>query len=211
MTVTQSLVAFVLAAGLLTITPGFDTALVLRTSTIEGAKQAARAALGVCVGCLTWGAAVALGLGVLLAASELAYDILKWAGAAYLALLGLRLVLKPRNEFSPNSNGGSFTSPGNQSSWFWTGFLVNLLNPKVGVFYVSFLPQFVPAGVPVAGYTFMLAVIHAVLGLIWFTALIVASQPLARVLRRPKVVMAMDRLTGCVFIGFGAKLALSSR
>lgn len=75
MSVTQSLVAFVLAAGLLTITPGFDTALVLRTSTVEGARKAAFAALGIGVGCLSWGAAVALGLGALLAASQFAYDV----------------------------------------------------------------------------------------------------------------------------------------
>jgi threonine/homoserine/homoserine lactone efflux protein len=211
MTVTQSLVAFLLAAGLLTITPGFDTALVLRTSTIEGAKKATFAALGIGVGCMSWGAAVALGLGALLAASQLAYDILKWAGAAYLAWLGLQLIRKPRSDFSPGWSAGSVAATSNQLSWFWKGLLGNLLNPKVGVFYVSFLPQFVPAGIPVPGYTFMLAMIHVVLGAIWCAALIVASQPLVWALRRPKVIKILDRTTGCIFIGFGAKLALSSR
>jgi threonine/homoserine/homoserine lactone efflux protein len=210
MTVTQSLVAYLLAAGLLTITPGFDTALVLRTATIDGARQAGLAAIGVCTGCLTWGAAVALGLGALLAASELAYDVLRWAGAAYLAWLGLQLIRKPRLEFSADAGSGA-PAPPHPSGWFWRGLLGNLLNPKVGVFYVSFLPQFVPSGVPVAGYTFMLAAIHAVLGIVWFAALILATQPLFRMLRRPPVIKALDRLTGCVFIGFGAKLALSSR
>jgi threonine/homoserine/homoserine lactone efflux protein len=211
MSITQSLVAFVLAAGLLTITPGFDTALVLRTSTIEGARKAVFAALGIGVGCVSWGAAVALGLGALLAASQLAYDVLKWAGAAYLAWLGFQLIRKPRTDFSPGLSAGSLASASDHSSWFWKGLLGNLLNPKVGVFYVSFLPQFVPTGVPVPGYTFMLAMIHVVLGAIWCAALILASQPLVWALRRPKVIKTLDRLTGCVFIGFGAKLALSSR
>jgi threonine/homoserine/homoserine lactone efflux protein len=211
MSVTQSLIAFVLAAGLLTITPGFDTALVLRTSTVEGARKAAFAALGIGVGCMTWGAAVALGLGALLAASELAYDILKWAGAAYLAWMGFQLIRRPRSDFSPDLSGASSVKAGNQLSWFWKGLIGNLLNPKVGVFYISFLPQFVPMGVSVPAYTFMLAMIHVLLGAIWGVALILASQPLVWALRRPKVIKTLDRLTGCVFIGFGAKLALSSR
>ncbi len=211
MSITQSLVAFVLAAGLLTITPGFDTALVLRTSTIEGARKATFAALGIAIGCMSWGAAVALGLGALLAASQLAYDVLRWAGAFYLGWLGLALIRKPRSDFSPGLGAASSASVSNQMSWFWKGLLGNLLNPKVGVFYVSFLPQFVPVGVPVPGYTFMLAMIHVVLGAIWCVALILASQPLVWALRRPKVIKTLDRLTGCVFIGFGAKLALSSR
>ena len=211
MSITQSLVAFVLAAGLLTITPGFDTALVLRTSTIEGARKAAFAALGIAVGCMSWGAAVALGLGALLAASQFAYDVLKWTGAFYLAWLGLALIRKPRSDFSPGLSVASPVSMNNQLSWFWKGLLGNLLNPKVGVFYVSFMPQFVPVGVPVPGYTFMLAIIHVVLGAIWCVGLIMASLPLAWALRRPKVIKTLDRLTGCVFIGFGAKLALSSR
>ena len=78
----QSLIAFSLAAALLTVTPGLDTALVLRTATVESARRAWAAALGICLGCLAWGALVAAGLGVLLAASELAYAILKYAGAA---------------------------------------------------------------------------------------------------------------------------------
>lgn len=211
MTVTQSLVAYVLAAGLLTITPGFDTALVLRTSTVEGSRKAAFAALGIGVGCLSWGAAVALGLGALLAASQLAYDVLKWAGAAYLAWMGFQLIRRPRSDFSPGLSGASSVKAGNQLSWFWKGLIGNLLNPKVGVFYVSFLPQFVPMGVSVPGYTFMLAMIHVLLGALWCVALILASQPLLWALRRPKVIKTLDRLTGCVFIGFGAKLALSSR
>jgi threonine/homoserine/homoserine lactone efflux protein len=208
MTIAQSLLAFTLAAGLLTITPGFDTILVLRTSTAEGPRQAALAGLGVCVGCLCWGAVVAVGLGALLTASHIAYEVLKLLGAAYLAWLGLNLVLRPQTEGSLDPIEPERPRAA-RANWFWRGLLGNLLNPKVGAFYVSFLPLFVPAGVPVESYVFLLAAIHAVLGLAWFAALIVATQSLSRALRRPKVCRTLDVLVGCIFIAMGLKLVLS--
>ncbi len=96
MSVTDSLLAFSFSALLLTLTPGLDTALILRTSAAEGGKKAFQAALGIDAGCLIWGALVALGLGALLATSELAYSLLKWCGAAWLCWLGLQLILRPR-------------------------------------------------------------------------------------------------------------------
>jgi threonine/homoserine/homoserine lactone efflux protein len=209
MTVAQSLLAFTFAAGLLTITPGFDTILVLRTSTAEGPKQAASAGLGVCVGCLCWGAVVAVGLGALLTASHLAYEVLKLVGAAYLVWLGLNLVLKSRTDASLDPIESERRSAAARANWFWRGLLGNLLNPKVGAFYVSFLPLFVPAGVPAAPYVFLLAAIHAVLGVAWFAALIIATRTLSRALRRPGVRRTLDVLVGGVFIAMGVKLVLS--
>ena len=102
------------------------------------------------------------------------------------------------------TTGGALTS-------LRRGLFTNLLNPKVGVFYVTFLPQFTPVGVSVGGYTFMLACIHVVLGLAWFALLISATAPLRAFLAQPKAVKIMDRVTGGVFIAFGAGLALSRR
>lgn len=208
MTVAAALIAFSLAAGLLTITPGLDTALVLRTAAAEGPRRAVLAGLGIVTGCLAWGAAVALGLGALLAASTLAFTILKWAGAAYLVWLGLGLILKPRQRFeldaAPAESGGGL-------AWMRRGFLTNLLNPKVGVFYVSFLPQFLPQGVPAGPFIFLLAALHAVMGLVWFAALIAATRPIAGALKRAAVVRWLDRLTGGVFLAFGLRLALERR
>ncbi|HXQ47334.1 MAG TPA: LysE family translocator [Caulobacteraceae bacterium] len=206
MTLTTALIAYLAAATLLTITPGLDTAIVLRTAAVEGPRRAALAALGVICGCLVWGVAVALGLGILLAASHSAYVILKWAGAAYLAWLGVNLLLKPRTAFdlaAPPAPGGG--------NWWLRGFLTNLLNPKVGVFYVSFLPQFVPSHIAPAPFIVLLAVIHAVLGALWFAGLIGATAPLKRWLQRTAVVRWLDRLTGVVFLGFGARLAFDRR
>jgi RhtB (resistance to homoserine/threonine) family protein len=199
-----SLIAFTLAAALLTVTPGLDTALILRTAASEGGRGALMAGLGICVGCLVWGLVVALGLGVLLQASELAYTLLRWAGAAYLVYLGLKLIRSKREDF-----GMEATAAQRKGTWFWRGLLTNVLNPKVGVFYVSFLPQFVPAGANVPATTVLLAAIHALLGLIWFAALILATRPLAAALRKPRTVRMLDRLTGGLFLLFGARLALS--
>jgi threonine/homoserine/homoserine lactone efflux protein len=200
-----ALIAFVAAAALLTITPGLDTAMVMRTAAVEGPRTAALTALGIVLGCLAWGAAVALGLGVVLAASSLAYAVLKWAGAAYLAWLGIRLILKPRSQFDLGA------APTERGNWLARGFLNNLLNPKIGVFYVSFLPQFVPVRVAAGPFIFLLAAIHGALGAIWFAALIGATTPLKRWLARQAVVRWIDRLTGVVFVGFGLRLALDRR
>jgi threonine/homoserine/homoserine lactone efflux protein len=199
------LLAYIAAAALLTITPGLDTALVIRTATTEGTRRAFWSALGVLTGCFIWAAIVAAGLGALLLASQLAYTVLRWTGAAYLLYVGIRLLLNPRTHFADQLNqqargGGAFTR----------GALTNLLNPKVGIFYVSFLPQFIPNNVPVAAYTVLLGAIHALLGLIWFTCLIAATRPLVGLLRRPAVVKILDRITGGVFIAFGVRLAVAS-
>ena len=206
MTLYTSLVAFLAAATLLTIAPGLDTALVLRTAAIAGPRRAALAGLGVAVGCFGWAILVALGLGALLAASQVAYTTLRWIGAAYLVWVGYKMLRHPRRSFVPEAGGNE-----GQRVAFTTGLLTNLLNPKVGVFYVSFLPQFVPPGVSVAPYILLLGAIHAVLGLIWFSCLIIATRPLARVLGRPSVVQTCDRLTGGMFVAFGVGLALQSR
>jgi threonine/homoserine/homoserine lactone efflux protein len=202
--VAASLLAFLLAAGLLTVTPGVDTALVLRAAALEGSRRAALAASGIGLGCLVWGAAVAVGLAALLASSPLAYALLSWAGAAYLCWLGLRMLLWPRDAM-----GGAAATAVSGRAWFLRGLLGNLLNPKVGVFYVSFLPQFVPAGMAPGPWTFGLACLHVGMGLAWCALLIGATRPLGRVLRRPPVVRTLDRLTGAVFVGFGVKLALT--
>lgn len=204
-----SLAAFSAAAFLLTVTPGLDTALVLRTSTGEGPRPAFAAALGIGLGCLIWAAIVAFGLGALLAASQLAYTVLKWVGAAYLVWIGARMILKPRTtSFDPGS-----AEEGRRGAWAWfvRGFLTNILNPKVGVFYVSFLPQFVPHGVAVASFVMLLGALHAGMGVAWLGVLVGATRPIARMLRRPAVLKSLDRLTGVVFLAFGARLALEGR
>jgi len=204
--VIASLAAYIAAASLLTVTPGLDTALVLRTITSGSPRQAALAGLGIATGCFAWATLVAFGLGALLTVSHLAYTILRWVGAAYLLWVGYKMLRYPRRTFLTQT-----PSTQRNRTAFATGTLTNLLNPKVGVFYVSFLPQFVPQGVAVGPYILMLGAIHALLGLIWFACLIMATRPISSLLRRPAVVQTCDRLTGGVFMAFGLGLALESR
>ena len=203
-----SLLAFTVAAALLTVTPGLDSALVLRTAAAEGSRPALRAGVGICLGCFVWGVIVALGLGALLAASEFAYTVLKWAGAAYLVWLGLQLIRAPRAAFEALSAGGAAAD---RTPWLRRGFLTNILNPKVGVFYVSFLPQFIPAEANVAALTVLMTSIHVWLTVLWFAALIAAARPISGLFRRPGVVTWLDRVTGGVFMAFGLRLVLESR
>ena len=208
MSTVQALLAFSFAAFLLTITPGLDTALVLRTAATEGPRRAFAAALGIGIGCLVWGVAAACGAGALLTASEVAYAALKWAGAAYLVWMGVMMIAKPRNAFEP---GAVAPTGGGAMASLRRGLLTNLLNPKVGVFYISFLPQFVPADANPATFGVVLAGLHVVMGLMWAGLLIGATAPLAALLREASVIRWLDRITGGVFIAFGLRLALERR
>lgn len=201
------LFAFIIAATLLTLTPGIDTAMVLRSVTAHGRHSALSASVGIAVGCLFWGAVVSIGLGAVLRASEVAYTIVKWLGAGYLIWLGYTILTKTHQHITVSD---LHVHKESLKETFVRGFLSNLLNPKVGVFYITFLPQFVPANVNVAGYSFFLAAIHVLLTLIWFSILIAASIPLSRLLHQPKVIKTMDKITGGVFIVFGIKLAVFS-
>ncbi|MEX0445134.1 LysE family translocator [Xenorhabdus sp. SGI246] len=206
MTVLDSFLAFTVAATLLTLTPGLDTALILRTAAAEGGKKAFQAALGIDTGCLIWGAMVAFGLGALIAVSELAFNILKWCGALYLCWLGLQMIWRPNSDL-----GGENPSSVKTPNWFVKGMLGNVLNPKVGVFYVSFLPQFIPQGHSPIIWTFGLVAIHVILGTLWSLALIYATRPLSHILRRGNVIKWMNRTTGGLFLFFAFNLALSRR
>jgi threonine/homoserine/homoserine lactone efflux protein len=213
MTVGHALLAFSIAAALLTITPGLDTALVLRTAAVEGPRRAALAGAGICCGLFGWALAVSIGLGELLAVSRLAYDVLRIVGAGYLIYLGARIFFRKSAALIDAPVGGgrealSTNSSASAPRWFARGFLTNILNPKVGVFYVTFLPQFIPAGVGVTSFSLLLASIHVAEGILWFIVLISATSLFSQWLRRPGIAKAIDHVTGAVLIGFGVVLAL---
>ncbi|GEL98284.1 LysE family translocator [Cellulomonas terrae] len=208
MTVPQAVLGFAVVAGLLTIIPGIDTALVLRSAISRGRAYAFAAALGINAGCLIWGVAAAVGASALLAASEVAYRILTLAGAAYLVWLGIGLL---RTSLRPHR--AAAVDPPRASAWhgFATGLWTNLLNPKIGVFYLATIPQFVPADTSPLLMGVLLAAVHNVLGMVWFTVIILATGFAARWLARDAVAKVTDRITGTVLVAFGAKLALDAR
>ncbi|RBY89108.1 LysE family translocator [Blastococcus sp. TBT05-19] len=206
---TSAVLGFAVVAAALTVTPGLDTALVLRAALTRGRREAAATAAGIVAGLFVWGAAAAVGISALLAASQLAYDVLRFAGAAYLVGLGVLLVLRAtrRGTVPDQLEGGA------GSSWraARTGLATNLLNPKVGVFYAALLPQFLPVGSdPLLG-GLLLAGVHAALSVVWFAALIGLAAAFGRWLRRPRTVRVIDGLTGMTLIGFGVRLALTAR
>lgn len=202
----DSLLSFIFAATLLTLTPGLDTTLLLRTATVEGKSQAFQAGLGIITGCLAWGILIALGLGAFLAVSTVAYEILKWAGAGYLCWLAFHLLVKPT---APPTTE-VFDKAKNKTNWFIKGCISNLLNPKVGVFYISFLPQFIPATAHVAAWTMCLVLIHTAISIIWFAILILMTATMSRLFQHAQFTRWMDRVTGGVLLFFAFKLLNSS-
>lgn len=171
------------------------------------------AGAGICCGLFGWALAVSIGLGALLAVSRIAYDVLRIAGACYLIYLGARIFLRKSPALLETPVEGreelqARISSASAPRWFARGFLTNILNPKVGVFYVTFLPQFIPAGVGVTSFSLLLASIHVAEGILWFILLISATSVFSQWLRHPRVAKAIDRVTGTVFIGFGVALAL---
>jgi threonine/homoserine/homoserine lactone efflux protein len=176
---------------------------------VEGGKQAMLAGVGICFGCLLWGVAASFGLSALLAVSGFAYNLLRIVGAIYLGYLGIRLFIRAFAFTSSNrAVEPVLDKAADSSAWLKRGLLTNLLNPKVGVFYLSFLPQFIPTGVQVWSFSILLALIHATEGLLWFLLLTNATELLSGWLKQRRVVMALDSAMGAIFIAFGLKLAL---
>ena len=207
MSLGTSVATFALVALALTLTPGLDTALVLRASLTRSRRDAAATGAGIVAGLFVWGAAAAVGVSALLTASQLAYDVLRYAGAAYLVWFGARLLVRAiRGTPGREPAGTAGSSPWRAAR---QGLATNLLNPKVGVFYVALLPQFLPAGSDPLAVGLLLAGVHGLLSVVWFALLILLASTLAARLRRPATVRAIDGVTGTTLVGFGVKLAVT--
>jgi threonine/homoserine/homoserine lactone efflux protein len=210
--VDPGLAAFVGVAALLTITPGADMALVTRNALASGWRAALLTTLGINSGVLTWAAASAVGLAALLRASAEAFTVLRVAGGAYLALLGLQTLWRARGRAGRPDPAGPRAPARPPGAWaFRQGLLTNLLNPKIAVFYTAFLPQFIAPGDPVLAKSVLLAAIHNVMGLAWLSAYAWLVARAGDVLRRPWVKRLLDRVTGSVLVVLGARLAAVGR
>lgn len=212
MTVAEAIGGFALVAALLTILPGPDSALVLRSALVQGRRPAIATALGINTGSLVWGAAAGVGAAALISASEVAFTALKLAGAVYLAYLGIRMIVASfrRSESAPDVPTALAPEP---SLWaaFGRGALTNLLNPKVGAFYVALIPQFLPEGASPLAMGLVLALVHVVESVIWFAVLIVAAETARAWLSSPRVSRWIDRVTGGFLLAFAGLLAAESR
>jgi threonine/homoserine/homoserine lactone efflux protein len=210
-------VSFTLASVLIVLLPGPDSLVVVRGLVRGGRRGGATTAAGVLCGLVVWVAATALGLSALLQASEVGYDVLKIAGACYLVYIGVRSLLsvrKPAAEVAApeatEGDGPMAPAPLLGGSGFTAGVVTDLLNPKVGVFFVSFLPGFVPHGYSVGWTTFALGAWFTVLTAIYFLGLIAVSGTVSAWMRSPRIRRRLDAVTGVVILGFGIRLATES-
>lgn len=204
--------AYLAVSALLIILPGPDMALVTRNALHSGRHAASMTALGVAVGTLGWVAASAIGVGVLLERSVMAFTALKLAGALYLAYLGVRSLLHGFLTKQPTAGPPSFTSrtPLKAVDTFKQGILCNLLNPKAAVIFVTILPQFTRPGDPAFRLVLMVVAFEVML-LLWlnlYGALISRAGQSRTGLR---LRTAMERVTGVVLIGLGVRLAVEGR
>jgi RhtB (resistance to homoserine/threonine) family protein len=198
---------FLSVIALLTISPGADMAVVARSAFAGGRGAAFATTLGVLAGCAVWAVASALGVAAVLAASEVAYDALRLVGAAYLVWLGVQsLMAARRGHAQPLATAGA-----RSSSPFRQGLLTNLFNPKIAVFYSTFLPQFIGPGDPVLLLSLALAGVHILLGLVWLSLYAWALDRAAARFRGSRVRRAIEAVTGTVLVALGLRLALERR
>jgi threonine/homoserine/homoserine lactone efflux protein len=202
--------SFAVVAALVTITPGLDTALVLRSALSDGRRNAFATALVINTGVLVWAVGAAVGASALLTASRTAFRALQLVGAAYIVIVGLKML---KNSFvRPLVEDVKAESVKVKSSLqysYRTGVFTNLLNPKIGVFYIALLPQFIPKGSSAVWFGILLATVHNVEGLAWFALFIAIAGRARRILSTPRSQRLVNRLTGSVLVGFGIKLARS--
>jgi threonine/homoserine/homoserine lactone efflux protein len=195
-----TLVSFLGVAVLLSLLPGPATALVVRSAAVSGRRSAFLTMLGNSTGILFWALASVLGISALVAASSAAFWVLKVMGAIVLVWLGVQVL-----------RGGKAVDdgkPGFARSSYVAGLVTSGANPKLAVFFIALLPQFVPAGAPVLPWTLAMALILIAVDLVYFTALAWAVTRAKRAIVGSR---RIERLTGAVMIALGLRVALESR
>jgi len=200
------LLAFAAVSLLLAVTPGPDMAVVTKNALAHGRRGVVLTTSGIALALVIWVTATAVGLSALLRASSEVLFALKLTGACYLAYLGIRTLLESRSRPADLLAGIPPAAPAH--AVFRQGFLSAISNPKLGVFFVTFLPQFVLPGQSVLPRLLVLGVTFAVIGWIWMNVYGLFVTRLRSVITEPRVRQWMQRVTGVVLLGFGARLAL---
>ncbi|MHB8587765.1 MAG: LysE family translocator [Candidatus Dormibacteraceae bacterium] len=200
------LLAFVGISVLLAVTPGPDMAVVTKNALAHGRHGVILTTTGIALALGIWIGATAFGLSALLRASGDAFLLIKLVGAAYLAYLGLRTLIDSRRR--PDDLVAGTAAPAPARAIFRQGFLSAMSNPKLGVFFVTFLPQFVSPGQAVLPRLILLGLVFAVIGWTWLNVYGVFVTRIRDVITAPRVRQWMERVTGVVLLGLGARLAV---
>lgn len=230
----SQVLTFIAIAAILTITPGADTMLVVRNVLARGQRAGFLTTIGICSGLFFHATLSALGLSIILVRSATVFEVVKIVGACYLIFLGGRSLWQAlhahvgttpgikraiHKAYSPPDcvpfSASPLSSPDIQKAGKWRsvreGFLSNVLNPKVAVFYLAFLPQFINPGDFVLGKSLLLAGIHFVLGIVWLSLVTIFLGRMRALLIRPAVQRGLEAVTGAILIGFGVRLVLERR
>lgn len=204
MTTTAQLVAFCGVVGLGAMSPGPDFAVVVRRAALRGRAEGMAAATGVAAGVFLWAVAAAAGVAALVATVPVVLTTIRYAGAAYLAYLGVRALLAAVRP----APAGPGAQPGSAGGAFRDGLLCNALNPKAAVFFLALLPQFLPAR-PGAVDTLTLSLLAVGITLLWFCTVANLVAVFRRLFARSRVRRTLDGLSGAALLGLGARLALA--
>jgi threonine/homoserine/homoserine lactone efflux protein len=204
--------AFVVAVFLISASPGPAMALILRRAALRGFRGAVPTVLGLEAGLYVWALLAAAGFAALVAASEVAYVVLRVAGAAFLIVLGVRAW---RAAWQQRRSAAEAPEPVVSAATGWTafgeGFLVMLANPKAAVFMIAFYPQFVPADMPLFATTAVLAALQVVLETGFYLALAAGVARAGGWLRRPRIRARLEAVSGTVLVGLGVRVAVTAR
>ena len=193
--------AFAAISAVVICTPGPDTALIVRNTLFGGRANGVRTAAGIGTGIATWTLAASAGIAAIVAASHPLLAAIRVAGAAYLVWLGIQ-------SFRGHAREQIVQRPG---SGYRQGLLSNLGNPKIAIFFTSFLPQFTPAKEASFGSLVLLGVVFCTIGLTWLTLYTLAIARVGDFLRRPRARRILEGVTGVVLVGFGIRLAAEHR
>jgi threonine/homoserine/homoserine lactone efflux protein len=190
------------------MSPGPDFAIVTRNAMISGRRAGIACGAGIAVGVFAWAVVTALGIAGLLAASAVAFTAVKLVGAAYLVLLGIRALLAARRGDYTQTQHIRGPRPTGVLAAFRQGLVTNLLNPKVAVFFVALLPQFVPTSATAVDHL-LLAGVAACVTLAWFTTLAAVISVLRPLLTASRVRRAIDTVMGTLLVGLGVRIAIN--
>jgi threonine/homoserine/homoserine lactone efflux protein len=209
----HDLTLFIVSGLLLNIMPGPDSLLIMARSATQGWRAGCAAALGIGAGTMVHVTAAAVGISALLAASATAFNVVKWVGAAYIVWMGIAMLrAKLKGEAAPPAPAAA-PAPLPYGRIFAQGFLTNVLNPKVALFFLAFVPQFISADSPnKAAAFFILGCIFNFNGMLWCNGLaLFTAFASARLKVKPLVALWLNRITGGLFLALGARLALSEQ